>query len=128
MLPNGYFYLHRRSVRAICSRTVTYESMHMEVSSVAEAKRLGERQAERFGSLVRERRKRLKMNQDELALATGVGRRFIIDLEAGKPSCELGRALLVAEAVGLRIFDLISHDVTDNALLPDLPDDEGLPS
>lgn len=94
---------------------------------MAEAKRMGETQAAHFGTLVRERRKALKMNQDDLALATGVGRRFIIDLESGKPSCELGRSLLVAEAVGLRIFDLVRHDATNNALLPDLPDEEGQP-
>jgi len=42
-----------------------------------------------FGSLVRSRRKELKMRQSDLALASGVGRRFVIDLEAGKPSCQL---------------------------------------
>ena len=42
--------------------------------------------ASAFASLIRNRRKELKMRQDQLALATGVGRRFLIDLEAGKPS------------------------------------------
>ena len=65
-------------------------------------------QAKHFGALVRERREALKMRQDDLALATGVGRRFILELEAGKPSCQLGRALVVAAAVGLRPFDLMS--------------------
>ena len=61
-----------------------------------------------FGSLIRSRRKALKMRQDQLALATGVGRRFLIDLEAGKPSCQLGRSLLVAEALGLRPADILA--------------------
>lgn len=61
-----------------------------------------------FGSLIRSRRKALNMRQDELALATGVGRRFLIDLEAGKPSCQLGRSLLVADALGLRVTDLLA--------------------
>ena len=57
-------------------------------------------------------------------MATGVGRRFILELEAGKPSCQLGRALVVAAAVGLRTFDLMSaNNDADNALLPDLIDD-----
>lgn len=94
---------------------------------MADGPRIGEREAAHFGTLVRERRKALKMNQDELALATGVGRRFIIDLEAGKPTCELGRSLVVANAVGLRIFDLLAQDRADNALLPDMLNDEGLP-
>ncbi len=88
------------------------------------AHQLEGQQAARFGELVRARRKALNMNQDDVALATGVGRRFIIDLESGKPSCQIGKALLVAEAVGLRIFDLLAEDTTNNALLPDVPDDD----
>lgn len=91
---------------------------------MAQSNSPGRDQAKRFGTLVRERRKASKMNQDELALATGVGRRFIIDLEAGKPSCELGRSLHVANAVGLRLFDLLATDVGDTPLLPDMPEDE----
>ena len=79
--------------------------------------------ARRFGALVREHRDTIGMTQDDLALATGVGRRFIIELEGGKPSCQLGKALVVAAAVGLRPFDLMSRNTgDDNALLPDLPD------
>jgi transcriptional regulator with XRE-family HTH domain len=81
-------------------------------------------QAKHFGALVRERREALKMRQDDLALATGVGRRFILELEAGKQSCQLGRSLVVAAAVGLRPFDLMNaNSDDDNALLPDLADD-----
>jgi hypothetical protein len=69
------------------------------------------------------------MRQDELALATGVGRRFLIDLEAGKPSCQLGRCLLVADALGLRVTDLLAsgssslNAVTSGQELPDLPEE-----
>ena len=80
-----------------------------------------------FGSLIRSRRKALNMRQDQLALATGVGRRFLIDLEAGKASCQLGRSLLVADALGLRLTDiLISRGPSLCATtheLPDLPED-----
>jgi transcriptional regulator with XRE-family HTH domain len=76
----------------------------------------------RFGKLIRERREALGMRQDDLALATGVGRRFVIDLEAGKPGCQLGKSLVVATAVGLRPFDMLSAE--DSTLLPDLPDIE----
>lgn len=80
--------------------------------------------AGRFGALVRERREALGMRQDEVALATGVGRRFIIDLEAGKPTCQLGKALIVAEAVGLRLFDLLAaSDRSDEPQLPAMLDD-----
>jgi DNA-binding XRE family transcriptional regulator len=76
-----------------------------------------------FGSLIRSRRKALNMRQDQLALATGVGRRFLIDLEAGKPSCQLGRSLLVAEALGLRPTDILAVGGPSlSATAPELPD------
>jgi transcriptional regulator with XRE-family HTH domain len=79
-----------------------------------------------FGSMIRGRRKALKMRQDQLALATGVGRRFLIELEAGKPSCQLGRSLLVAEALGFTSAHMLARRnpsataVTEG--LPDLPE------
>ena len=79
--------------------------------------------ASSFGSLIRSRRKALNMRQDDLALATGVGRRFLIDLEAGKSSCQLGRSLLVADALGLRVTDfLASAGPARCAAGPELPD------
>lgn len=82
----------------------------------------------RFGKMIRERREALNMRQDDVALTTGLGRRFIIELEAGKPTAQLGKALLVANALGLRLTDLMHGTTDDAALLPDLidlPDDEG---
>jgi len=79
-----------------------------------------------FGSMIRSRRKALNLRQDQLALATGVGRRFLIELEAGKPSCQLGRSLLVAEALGLMPADILACRGPSGAMtaedLPDLPD------
>ena len=76
-----------------------------------------------FGSIIRKRRKALNMRQDQLALATGVGRKFLIELEAGKPSCQLGRSLLVAEALGLRPSDVLpSGGVSESATVIELPD------
>ena len=75
-----------------------------------------------FGSLIRSRRKALRMRQDQLALATGVGRRFLIDLEAGKSSCQLGRSLLVAEALGVRPADILVSGGPSQSATPDLPD------
>lgn len=72
----------------------------------------------RFGSLVRSRRQALGMTQRDLALAVNVGERFIVDLESGKPTCQLGKALAVAKGVGIRL----SHDapVPSGDTLPDL--------
>jgi transcriptional regulator with XRE-family HTH domain len=73
--------------------------------------------------MIRGRRKALNLRQDQLALATGVGRRFLIELEAGKPSCQLGRSLLVAEALGFTPADILTgHDSFFAAAVADLPD------
>jgi transcriptional regulator with XRE-family HTH domain len=79
--------------------------------------------AARFGALVRQRREALNLRQEDIAFTTGLGRRFIIELEAGKASCQLGRALTVAAAVGLRPFDRAAETNDDNPLLPDAPED-----
>ena len=74
-----------------------------------------------FGSLIRSRRKALKIRQAQLALATGVGRRFLIELEAGKPSCQLGRSLLVAEALGLKPADILARRTSHPRPAPSCP-------
>lgn len=56
-----------------------------------------------LGQTVRKTRKDLGATQRQLALAAGTGLRFIVDLEKGKPTCELGKALAVLNALGLRI-------------------------
>jgi transcriptional regulator with XRE-family HTH domain len=83
-----------------------------------------------FGALIRSRRKALQMRQDQLALATGVGRRFLIELESGKPSCQLGRSLLVAQALGISLPGLSpplpaagSPQDGEGLELPDLPEE-----
>src|SRR3974377_2248352 len=74
-------------------------------------------------SLSRSRRKAMQMRQDQLALASGVGRRFLIDLESGKPSCQLGRSLLVAKALGLDLVDILaSVTASQSTSAPELPD------
>jgi hypothetical protein len=48
------------------------------------------------------------MRQDDPALVYNTGRRFIVDLEAGRPTCQLGKALAVAAAIRVRPIDIIS--------------------
>ncbi len=59
--------------------------------------------ATQFGAAVATARKALGLTQRELALAINSGERFIVDLEAGKPTAQLGKALAAARAVGLRL-------------------------
>ena len=63
--------------------------------------------AEAFGRIIQGERKRQGLRQDELALHSGTGKRFIVDLEAGKSSCQLGRTLLVADKLGLNLVDVL---------------------
>jgi|SRR5579862_6817565 transcriptional regulator with XRE-family HTH domain len=79
--------------------------------------------AQAFGSIIRSRRRALNLRQNQLALATGVGRRFLIELEAGKPSCQLGRSLLVAHALGLTSANILSSGAkAQSSASVDLPD------
>ncbi len=56
-----------------------------------------------IGAIVRATRKASGLRQDELAGAAGVGLRFIVDLEAGKPTAQIGKALQVLAALGCSV-------------------------
>lgn len=58
-----------------------------------------------IGDIVRATRKAAGLRQDELAGAAGVGLRFIVDLEAGKPTAQIGKTLQVLAALGCS-FDI----------------------
>ena len=54
-----------------------------------------------LGQLVKAARIRRGMSQADLAAAAGVSRRWMVDLEAGKPRAELDLALRVLAALGV---------------------------
>ena len=56
--------------------------------------------AESLGAALRAGRKRLGLTQSDLALAAGVGLRFIVELEAGKRTVRLAQVLRVVDALG----------------------------
>lgn len=56
-----------------------------------------------LGAAIRERRKELKLTQDDLALAIGVNRKVIGQLEGGKETVQLEIALNAARALGLNV-------------------------
>lgn len=55
---------------------------------------------EELGKAVRDLRKKLGVRQADLALVSGTGIRFIVDLEKGKPTCQIGKIFQVLEALG----------------------------
>lgn len=59
--------------------------------------------AEQLATAVRLARKQLGLTQQALALAAGVGTRFIVDLESGKPTVRLENVLRVVDALGGRL-------------------------
>ena len=58
---------------------------------------------EQIGALVRTTRKTIGATQKDLALTSGTGMRFIIDLEKGKSTCQLGKVLTVLRTLGISI-------------------------
>ena len=59
--------------------------------------------AAQIGKLIRDTRKELGVTQKDLALTSGTGMRFIIDLEKGKETCEIGKALAILNTLGIKI-------------------------
>jgi HTH-type transcriptional regulator / antitoxin HipB len=59
-----------------------------------------------LGQIIKEQRKRLGMNQAQLAMVSATGVRFISDIENGKESCQLGKAIKVLGSLGLQITTL----------------------
>ncbi|WP_338111210.1 helix-turn-helix domain-containing protein [Sphingobium yanoikuyae] len=61
----------------------------------------------RFGAMIRREREAHGLRLEDLSAATGVGIRFLHDLETGKPTCQIGRSLVVAAAIGLDAIKLL---------------------
>ncbi|WP_165932798.1 type II toxin-antitoxin system Y4mF family antitoxin [Rhizobium sp. BK251] len=60
-----------------------------------------------MGALVRSARKEQNLRQDQLAGVSGVGVRFIVDLEAGKPTAQIRKVLHVLRMLGCSV-DILS--------------------
>ena len=57
-----------------------------------------------LGNIIRRTREGLNLRQDQLAGAAGVGVRLIGELEAGKPTIQIRKALAVLDALGCRVL------------------------
>ncbi len=56
-----------------------------------------------LAKFIRKHRKTIGITQAELAGASGLGVRFIGDLERGKPTCEIGKTLQVLAMLGIEL-------------------------
>jgi len=57
---------------------------------------------EDIGKVIRQVRKQLAITQSDLALTAGTGLRFIIELEKGKATCQVGKVLQVLQVLGIQ--------------------------
>lgn len=57
----------------------------------------------KLGVLIRDTRKAQGLTQEQLAGICGVGVRFIRELEHGKESCHIGKAMTVLHMLGLQL-------------------------
>ncbi|MBP3892815.1 MAG: helix-turn-helix transcriptional regulator [Atopobiaceae bacterium] len=62
------------------------------------------RTTEELGAVIRAARKRQGYTQIELAEAAGVGVTYVINLEHGKQTSEIGKALHIAELLSISLF------------------------
>jgi HTH-type transcriptional regulator / antitoxin HipB len=61
------------------------------------------RTAREIGAIIREERKKQQLDQTELAEKVGVNRRWVLEIERGKPRAEVGLVLKALHALGLSI-------------------------
>lgn len=53
--------------------------------------------------LIKTERKKQNLTQSELAGLCNVGLRFIVDVEAGKETCQIGKVLKVLDVLGINL-------------------------
>lgn len=64
---------------------------------------MGIQDAQEFGAAIRARRKELGYTQRQLADACGTSLMFVSQLENGKETAQLGKALHIANMIGLDV-------------------------
>jgi HTH-type transcriptional regulator/antitoxin HipB len=69
-----------------------------------------------IGCAIRDRRSRLGLDQEELARRVGVSRKWIVEVEKGKPRAEIGLVLRTLIALGLKLSLDDDSRVTDSSM------------
>lgn len=57
-----------------------------------------------LASLVKQERKKQGLNQSDLAGTSNTGRRFIVELEKAKETCQIEKVLNVINMLGLNLY------------------------
>jgi y4mF family transcriptional regulator len=59
--------------------------------------------SEEIGMVVKNTRKSQGLTQEKLAKLCNIGARFIVDLENGKPTCQIAKTLIVLNGLGIKV-------------------------
>lgn len=68
-------------------------------------------QMDDLAKLVRQTRKKQGLTQADVAGLSGLGRRFISELEGGKPTAQVAKVLLVLNVLGIGLEAVRAWDV-----------------
>jgi len=92
-----------RSVSSVFSYNGTIVRSESHSRAAAQPNPLVQREAELLGGEVRDARRRLGLDQREVAFAANVSPRTVFSIEKGKPTVRLDMLMRVLAAVGLRL-------------------------
>ena len=65
-----------------------------------------------IGQQIQSSRKKQGLSQEELAMLATVGRRFVVELEQGKATAQIGKVLQVLHALGLGVQVVSTWDTS----------------
>ena len=71
---------------------------------------------EQLGTLIRKTRKASGLRQDQLAGVANVGLRFVVDVEKGKPTAQIGKVLQLLAILGCTLTATLPSGLNLNAL------------
>ncbi len=70
-----------------------------------------------LGNLIRAARLEQDMTRDELASATGLSPKFISQVEAGKPTAQIGKVIFLLNELGIRLFSQSSMAIANETVI-----------
>ena len=70
-------------------------------------------QTKDLADVIRQTRKLQGLTQDDLAGLSGLGRRFISELENGKQTAQIGKVFVVLNALGIRLEVVRTWDLNE---------------
>ncbi|MGM9774024.1 MAG: helix-turn-helix transcriptional regulator [Candidatus Egerieousia sp.] len=65
------------------------------------------------GNYIRQKRKQYHLSQSELSERSGVGLRFVRELEKGKPTVQMDKVNQVLELFGERLYPVKIKDIVE---------------